>query len=69
MSRLYTLALWVVCLTGFVAAIPTFEHYTGWDTDMGSLIPGAAYVSVIGRHDAGFPRIRYLNVHDEGYFV
>ncbi|KAF5364287.1 hypothetical protein D9756_000631 [Leucocoprinus leucothites] len=66
MLRLYALALWISCLAALVAAIPTFEHLTGWDDDMGSLVPGAAYVSVIGRRDAGFPKTRYLNVHDEG---
>ncbi|KAJ3563844.1 hypothetical protein NP233_g8673 [Leucocoprinus birnbaumii] len=66
MAQLYALALWISFLAVLATAIPTFEHLTGWDDDMGSLVPGAAYVSVVGRHDAGFPQYRYLNVHDEG---
>lgn len=67
MSRFYALVLWVLFLINRVTAIPTFEHLTGWDDEMGSLVPGAAYISIIGRADAGFPETRYLNVHDEGY--
>ena len=66
MSRFYALVLWVSFLIVCVTAIPTFEHLTGWDDEMGSLVPGAAYISVIGRADAGLPKTRYLNVHDEG---
>ena len=66
MPRFYALVLWISFLIVLVTAIPTFEHLTGWDNEMGSLVPGAAYISVIGRADAGFPNTRYLNVHDEG---
>ncbi|KXN86266.1 hypothetical protein AN958_10128 [Leucoagaricus sp. SymC.cos] len=67
MTHFYSLVLWISYLVALVTAVPTFEHLTGWDTDMGSLVPGAAYVSAIGRYDASFPKTRYLNVHDEGF--
>ena len=67
MSYLRFFVLWISFLAAVVGAIPTFEHLTGWDTDMGSLVPGAAQISAIGRYNAGFAKTRYLNVHDEGF--
>lgn len=69
MSPLYALALWISCLAAIVAAVPTFEHFTSWDSNMGDLIPGASYIQAIGRQDAGVRHIRHLNVHVEGQSI
>lgn len=65
MALFRSLALCCSCLA-IVVAIPTFEHFTNWESDMGSLIPGASFIQAIGRQDAGVRSIRYLNVHNEG---
>ncbi|KAF9451719.1 hypothetical protein P691DRAFT_637619, partial [Macrolepiota fuliginosa MF-IS2] len=64
---LHALAFWLSCLAAMVAAIPTFEHFTDWDTGMGSLIPGAAYIQAIGSNDAVNKETKHLNVHLEGF--
>ncbi|KAF7776158.1 hypothetical protein Agabi119p4_4551 [Agaricus bisporus var. burnettii] len=61
------LAFCFACCLALVTAIPTFEHFNAWDTNMGSLVPGASYVEMMASKHKGNPSIkRYLNTFDEG---
>jgi hypothetical protein len=67
MALLYFFSLSFACCLVFVAAIPTFEHFNTWDADMGSLVPGASYIEMMGSKNKGNPSIkRYLNTFDDG---